>query len=183
MQNGQDEPQWFVLRDLKRPNALMPAYKELAEMGLHAVSDFFTPMTTRVVQRQGKSVREECAFIPDLLFLHTTKQKADEIVGGIPTLQYRYVRGGYRQPMVVDERAMNRFLKAVSAVATPQYFAAAEITEAMVGRQVRIVGGQLDGYKGKLLKCRGSHKRRLLVAIPNLLVAAVEVQPEFVEII
>ena len=41
---------WFVMRDLKRPNAKLPAYKFLAEQGL----EVFTPMTWRLSVRHGK---------------------------------------------------------------------------------------------------------------------------------
>ncbi len=178
-----DGKHWFVLRDLKRPNALMPAYRELAAKGLRAGTDFFTPMTVRIVEHGAKRVREEQPFIHDLLFLHATRQEADLLLGRMPTLQYRFVRGAYMRPMVVDDRAMARFIRAVDDRETPRYYAPQEITEAMVGRRVRIVGGHLDGYEGRLLKCRGSRKRQLLVAIPGIIVAAVMVQPEFVEVI
>ena len=53
----------------------------------------------------------------------------------------------------------------------------------MVGKYVRIVGGLLNGYKGRLMKLQGSRVKRLFVELPNLLTAAVEVQPEFIQII
>ena len=177
------EKQWFVLRDLTRHNALMPAYRALAAKGLTAGTDFFTPMTTRVVVRGGRRHREQCPFIHDLLFLHASRPTADDLLQGLPTLQYRYVRGAYRQPMVVAERVMQRFIEAVGTVDTPHFYTPQEITPDMEGRQVRIVGGSLDGYEGRLLKCRGSRRRRLLVAIPGIIVAAVEVSPEMVQVI
>ena len=53
----------------------------------------------------------------------------------------------------------------------------------MYGRRVRIVGGALDGYEGSLLSLRGTRVRRLLVEIPNLLAAAIEVSPEYVQLL
>ena len=52
----------------------------------------------------------------------------------------------------------------------------------MGGRTVRIVGGPLDGYEGRLLSVRGSKVRRLLVEIPNLITAGIEVAPEFIRV-
>ncbi len=162
------------MRDLKRPNALNPAYRQLPGLGVET----YTPLRQRVVKRGGVSVRESCPYIPDLIFIHSTREATDDLLVGIPTLQYRYVRGGYRRPMTVSDREMETFMLAVRSVETPEYFRPEEITPDMIGRRVRIVGGTLDGYEGRLLKCRGT-RRRLLVAIPNLLVAAVEVDPEF----
>lgn len=167
------------MRDLKRPNSLTPAYKQLAEMGV----EIFTPMRWRIVSRKGVQSREEVPFIQDLLFVHSTSADIDNFLCGIPTLQYRFVRGSYRKPMIVGDNEMNRFMRAVQSVDTPQYYSVDELTPDMIGKQVCIVGGQLDGYEGKLLKCRGTKKRRLLVAIPNLIVAAVEVEPEFIQLV
>ena len=51
----------------------------------------------------------------------------------------------------------------------------------MYGRKIRIVGGNLDGYEGMLLTTRGSKTKRILVKLPNWLVAAVEVNLEYVQ--
>lgn len=171
--------QWFVMRDLKRPNSLTPAFRTLPEMGIET----FTPMHNCVVMHKGVKTREDLPYIHDLLFVHSTSEEIDAIVSHMPTLQYRFVRGGYRQPMLVSDRDMDRFIKAVQTVESPQYFSPSEITPEMIGRQVSIIGGQLDGYEGKLLKCRGSRKRRLLIAIPNIIVAAIEVEPEFIRLL
>lgn len=52
----------------------------------------------------------------------------------------------------------------------------------MLGKRVRVIGGGLDGYEGRLLSARGSKRRRLLVEIPTFLTAAVEVNPDLIEI-
>ena len=59
---------WFVLRDLTRPNAKRPAYRLLEEKGI----EIFTPMRWRLVERKGKRIREEVPLLHDLLFAHTT---------------------------------------------------------------------------------------------------------------
>lgn len=162
---------WFVLRDLTRPNAKRPAYRLLEEKGI----EIFTPMRWRLVERKGKRIREEVPLLHDLLFAHTTRTCMDPIVEEISTLQYRYLRGGYRKPMTVGHAEMNRFIRAVHSDDSPRYFLVEELTSAMYGRMIRIEGGPLDGYEGRLLSIRGSRVKRLIVEIPGLLVAAVEV--------
>ena len=105
----------------------------------------------------------------------------DPIVEEISTLQYRYLRGGYRKPMTVGHAEMNRFIRAVHSDDSPRYFLVEELTSAMYGRMIRIEGGPLDGYEGRLLSIRGSRVKRLIVEIPGLLVAAVEVDPEYID--
>ena len=58
-----------------------------------------------------------------------------------------------------------------------------ELTPAMYGRMIRIEGGPLDGYEGRLLSIRGSRVKRLIVEIPGLLVAAVEVDPVYIRLL
>ena len=171
-----DRLQWFVMRDLKRRNAKLPAYKQLDGM----VEEVFTPMVWRLVTRYGKRVKEQVPFMQDLLFVHDTRQVVDPIVEKYDTVQYRYVRGGYKIPMTVREADMQRFIDAVNSTENPQYYKPEEITPDMIGRKVRIVGGPLDGYEGNLQKMQGARVKRLFVEIPNLLAAAVEVQPEYI---
>ena len=173
-----DRPQWFVMRDLKRWNAKLPAYGLFGGLGM----EVFTPMVWKLVTRHGKRIRKQVPFMQDLLFVHGTRQAVDPVVERHDTLQYRYVRGGYKVPMTVREADMQRFIRAVEASDSPRYYAPGEITPNMIGRKVRIVGGPLDGYEGHLQKMQGAHAKRLLVEIPNLLAAAVEVQPEYIQL-
>lgn len=175
----EDRLQWHVMRDLKRPNSLHPAYKELSEKDF----EVFTPLHWQIKTERGKRVCRQVPFLPDLLFVHATRAQLDPLVESIPTLQYRYVRGGrYREGMVVPDADMDRFMRAVASSPSARYLTPDELTPAALGAQVTIVGGPLDGYEGRLLKMRGSRKRRLIVEIPRLLAAAVEVCPEFVRI-
>lgn len=166
------------MRDLKRHNAKLPAYKFLEEKQL----EVFTPMKWRLVEERGKRMRKKVPVIPDLLFVHSTRRTLDEIVDKLPTLQYRYLRGAYCQPMVVADADMDLFLRAVNGSDDPCYYLPGEITPDMYGRMVRIVGGGMDGLEGKLLTVRGSKRRRLVVSIPSILSVTVEITPDFVQV-
>ena len=176
-----DEPKiWYVMRDLKRFNAHLPAYKLLESLGV----TYYTPMHWVLVTRGGQKKREYRPFIPDLLFVYETRKNLDTIVSKNPTLQYRFVKGGaYREAMVVPETEMNRFMHAVGSAGNPRYYLPSEITSDMCKRRIRIVGGNLDGYEGRLLSVRGSRIKRLLVELSNYLVAAVEVNPEYIQLL
>jgi hypothetical protein len=171
--------QWFVMRDLKRGNAKQPAYKLLGELKIR----FFTPMVWKLRIRQGKRVRQQVPFMPDLLFVYDSRKVLDPLVEQIATLQYRFVKGGNHQPMTVRNADMERFIRAVDAMNNPCFYTPEEINPDMLGKKVRIVGGLLDGYEGCLQKMQGSRIKRLFVELPNLLTAAVEVQPEFIQVL
>ena len=171
--------QWFVMRDLKRGNAKQPAYKLLGELKIR----FFTPMVWKLRIRQGKRVRQQVPFMPDLLFVYDSRKVLDPLVEQIATLQYRFIKGGNRQPTTVRNADMERFIRAVDAMNNPCFYTPEEINPDMLGKKVRIVGGLLDGYEGCLQKMQGSRIKRLFVELPNLLTAAVEVQPEFIQLL
>ena len=142
------------MRDLKRANAKVPAYKLLEGMKM----EVFVPMKWHLVTRKGIRIREEVPFIQDLLFVHETQNNLDAVVEKTPTLQYRWLRGTWREPMTVADRDM-------------------------YGRKIRIEGGPLSGYEGRLLTTRGSKVKRLLVELEGFLAVGVEVDPEYIQLI
>lgn len=175
----QDRPLWFVMRDLRRWNANRPAYKLFKDLGM----EVFTPMVWKIFVRHGKRCREEVPFIHDLLFVNGTRLSVDPIVEKYNTVQYRYLRGGYKVPMTVREDDMQRFIHAVKSSENPCFYTPEEISSDMIGRNVRIVGGPLDGYEGILQRVKGAHVKRLFVELPGFLAAAVEVQPEYIHLL
>jgi hypothetical protein len=177
--NNNKSVRWFVMRDLKRSNAKLQAFRILKEKNI----EVFTPMKTRLCVVKGEQVRKEVPCIPDLLFVHDTRKTLDPIVESIPTLQYRWLRNKYREPMTVPDAEMERFICVVHASALPKYYLPEEITPEMYNRPIRIVGGLLDGYEGTLLTTRGSKVKRLLVEIPHLLAVGVEVDPDYIQLI
>lgn len=170
---------WYAMRDLSRRHVKSPAYKQLTGMGF----EVFTPMTRRIVVENGRRRAKEEPFMLDLLFVHDSRERLDQAVLKMDNLQYRFVRGGYRKPMIVGDTAMEMFINAVRSSHQPRFFRPEEITPDMCGCYVRIVGGNLDGYEGNLLSVRGSKYKRLMVSLPNFMTAAVTVQPDMIEVI
>jgi len=177
--DNKKKPFWFVMRDLKRANTKHPAYRYFQEKDM----EVFTPTKQKLIVKDGQRIIREVPCIPDLLFVHDIRENVDPIVEDIPTIQYRWVRNKYREPMVVPDAEMERFIHAVNASANPRFYLPEEITPAMVNRRVRIVGGLMDGYEGTLVTVRGSKVKRLLIGIPNVLAVGVEVSPELIQLI
>lgn len=85
--------------------------------------------------------------------------------------------------MTVREADMERFIRAVNASDDLTYYLPGELTPAMYGRSIRIVGGSLDGYEGKLLTVRGSRVKRLLVELQGFFSVGVKVEPEYIQLL
>ena len=177
--NTPKKAQWFVMRDLKRANAKLLAYQVFEERNI----EVFTPKKWKLSIVKGKRVRKEVPAISDLLFVHDLRERIDPIVEDFATIQYRWLRNCYKEPMTVSDVEMERFIRAVNASESPCYYLPEEITPAMLNRKIRIVGGTLDGYEGTLQTVRGSKVKRLLVELPGLLTVGVEVEPEYIQLI
>ena len=173
------QKQWFVMRDLKRVNAKLPAYKFLSNNDVTV----FVPTKWNVVIKKGKRERITVPVLQDLLFVYDSRQHLDPLVAKMPTLQYRWLRNTYREPMVVPQADMNHFMQAVKAFKSTQYYLPEEITPQMYGKKISIIGGPLNGYQGYLLSVRGSKVKRLLVELKGYLAAGVEVNPEYIQFV
>lgn len=168
------------MRDLKRRNSNSLAIDELQQAGFEA----FTPMRQMLITIGRRQQRRTVPVIQDLLFVHETKERLDSFVDRCRTLQYRYLFGQTKDnPMTVRDDEMQRFILAVGKTESPLFYKPGEITRAMLGKKVRVIGGLLDGFEGNLLAVKGMRKRRLMVEITGLVTAAVEVEPEFIELI
>lgn len=170
--------QWFVLRDLKRPNAKHPAWQTLPLSGF----EVFTPMRKRTTVIDGKKLTVERPVLSDLLFVYSDRKSLEAEMELTSTLQFRFLKGApYRTPMTVRNDEMQRFITAVRSTDEPEFFLPSELTADKIGRRVRVIGGPLAGYEGTLLKIRGSRRRRLLIALENYIVAAVELSQDLLQ--
>ena len=181
MQEQNETPDWFVLRDLKRANAKEPAYKTLSMLGY----TIFTPMHWVLkVNPAGRQTKEYVPFIHGLLFAKAVRSDLDKIISKTETLQYRFIKGAQKTPMIVPTDEMEQFIKAVTADhASCTYYSPEDVRLDMLGKEVMIVGGTLDGMVGHLIKKRGSKKKRLMLQIKGLLVASVEITDGFIRFI
>lgn len=144
----------------------------------------FTPMHWVITKRGNVKRREYIPVIRNLLFARATRKELDPIIEETPKLQYIYLRGAPQAtPMTVDDAEMTRFMNAVNNDSSPLYYSPEELTAGMIGKEIRVKGGPLDGYQGRLLKMQGSKKKRLLVEIKGFITAAVEVSPDFIELV
>lgn len=175
------QAKWYALRDLKRPNAKLPAYKFLDEELKMRV---FVPKKEKLLIKDGKRVKMEVPVISDLLFVYDTLENIRRIVEKTDTLQFRYKRGGRQhEPIVVSDYDMERFIRAVEVSGKTKYYLPEELTPRMCGRRIRVVGGPMDGAEGTLLAIRGSKIRRLLVELPGFFSVGVEVNPEYIHLL
>ena len=65
-----------------------------------------------------------------------------------------------------------------------EYFSYEEVSPQLYGRHIRIIGGQLDGFEGRLMSKRGSKHKRLLIDLQECnLSAAIQVDTEYIQLL
>lgn len=175
---------WYVLRDLARPNAKRPAYKQLQEMP-EMKDCFFVPLKQQVFVEFGKRVVRFVPFMTDLLFVHKSREELDPIIRKMNLLQYRYVRGGKQyEAMTVRHKDFEKFKQAIEQTDNVEYFSYEEVSPRIYGKQIRIIGGRLNGFEGRLMSKRGSKYKRLLIDLKECnLSAAFQVESEYIQLL
>lgn len=84
-----ESEQWFILRDLKRPNSKSPAYKQLVDEQYKV----FTPLKWRLrISKDGKRIREKVPFIQDLLFVYGKKVRLIKLYNGFLRFSFDFER-------------------------------------------------------------------------------------------
>ena len=178
------EDRWYVLRDLARPNAKNPAYKQLQAMP-ELAGCVFVPLKQQVFMELGKRVVRFVPYMPDLVFVHKSKEELDPIVRKIELLQYRYVRGGKQyEALRVRHKEFEKFREAVEQTDNVEYFSYDEVSPRIYGKQIRIIGGRLNGFEGRLMSKKGSKYKRLLIDLQACnLSAAIQVESEYIQLL
>ena len=126
---------WFVMRDLSRSNAKLPAWEMLQAKHIR----HFTPLVWQMVTLGGRKQPRQVPFIQDLLFAYATREVLDPLVERIRTFQYRYLRHTWREPMTVPDRDMERFILAVESAESPRYYTPEEITVEVEPEYIRLM--------------------------------------------
>ncbi len=170
---------WFVMCDRAPVVAKQRAYQTLSNNGF----EVFVPLQQKIINEKGHRVRKKVPVIPDLLFVHSTKEILEPIVKKASSLRFRYAKGN-PVPMYVSENAMQQFIDAVNSSTDVKYYSPEEITSAMYGRKVRVMGGSLKDREGYLLAAKGRNsKKHFILEIPGLLAAMVVVEKEHIQFI
>lgn len=163
------ETKWYALRDLKRPNDPNRAYKMLENKGF----EVFTPLESHLVDAYGKHLCVDRPIFPDMLFVHSSRERLDTYVEGVSTLQYR-LRIGYKRAvddgvMIIDDTAMNNFRLACESDLRKEFLKPSDIDSSMIGRRVKIFSNVIpDGFEGNLLRVRG-RGLKVIVSLPSMI--------------
>lgn len=142
----------------------------------------FIPMRYEYVVRNERKIRKLVPAVHNLVFIHTTRRKLDEIKEAKAVVfPLRYIMDREtRQPITIPETQMRNFI-AVAGTYDQQviYLPPMDVSMAK-GDRVRINGGIFEGVEGVFLRIKGD--RRVVVSIEGVMaVATAFIHPSLVE--
>ena len=168
---------WYVMRALYRTE--LKTQSRLNEAGIET----YIPIKETVTTVRGRKRKVKIPAVSNLIFVRSTQKRLAPFTAGDGRFQYTFKKGGMsNEPLIVPDKQMNDFIRACTRSERPLYFSPGEL-KLEKGTRVRIIGGPLDGYEGRLQKLQGSRVKRLFVELPGLLTAAVEVEPEYIQLV
>ena len=144
----------------------------------------FVPLTYEVKSHRGQKHRILVPAISRMLFIKGT---LDEVKDYIQHAHYVvFIRkstfSNKEDYLTVPNKAMEDFIAVTeNHEEHVTYFRPEEIS-LQAGDKIRIKGGLYDGREGIIMRIKGKRNRHLVVQIPGVLIAAVELSPEMVQI-
>ncbi len=176
--DNKEEKKWYSV-GCTSPKKELRVRDDARQYGLEA----FVPLTYEVRTKKGQKYR---ALVPTLSRLLFIKGTLEEIKDYIQNAHYVvYIRkstfSNKEDYLTVPNKAMEDFIAVTeNHEAHVTYFRPEEIS-LQEGDKIRIKGGLYDGREGIIMRIKGKRNKHLVVQIPGMLVAAVELSPEIVE--
>ena len=178
MEENNDIQQWFCL-GCTSPQRELKVRDDVRRYGLEA----FVPLKYEVKKRRHQEQRALVPAIAGLMFAKGTLEELKEYVSRSQFTVYlrKSTFSNKEDYLTVPTKAMDDFIAVtVDHEAHILYFRPEEI-KLQAGDKIRVKGGIYDGKEGVIMRIKGKRNKHLVVQIPGMLVAAIEMTPELVE--
>lgn len=178
MSENNEEKIWFYIGCTSLQKELK-VRDDARRYGLQA----FVPLTYMVKTHRGQKHRALVPAVSKLLFVKGT---LDEVKDYIQHAHYVvFIRkstfSNKEDYLTVPTKAMEDFIAVTeNHEEHVTYFRPEEIS-LQEGDKIRIKGGFYDGREGIIMRIKGKRNKHLVVQIPGVLIAAIELSPEMIE--
>ncbi len=179
MEENNDIQQWFCL-GCTSPQRELKVRDDVRRYGLEA----FVPLKYEVKKRRHQEQRALIPAIAGLMFAKGTLEELKEYVSRSQFTVYlkKSTFSNKEDYLTVPTKAMDDFIAVtVNHEAKISYFKPEEI-KLQAGDKIRVKGGIYDGKEGVIMRIKGKRNKHLVVQIPGLLAAAVEMTPDLIEL-
>ena len=179
MNVNSQEKIWFSL-GCNSPQKELKVRDDARKYGL----DAFVPLTYLVKTQRGQKQRTLVPAISQLLFVKGTLEEVKDYIQHAHYIVYirKSTFSNKEKYLTVPTKAMEDFIAVTENHEEHiTYFRPDEIA-LQQGDHIRIKGGLYDGREGIIMRIKGKRNRHLVVQIPGVLIAAVELSPEMIEL-
>lgn len=179
MSENSEEKTWFSI-GCTSPQRELKVRDDARRYGLQA----FVPLTYVVNTHRGQKHRALVPAVSKLLFVKGTLEEVKDYI-----LHAHYVAfirkstfSNKEDYLTVPTKAMEDFIAVTeNHEEHVTYFRPEEIS-LQEGDKIRIKGGFYDGREGIIMRIKGKRNKHLVVQIPGVLIAAIELSPEMIEL-
>lgn len=178
MENNQEKI-WFSM-GCTSPQKELRIRDDARRYGLEA----FVPLTYEVKSRRGQKHRVLVPALSRLLFVKGTLNEVKDYIAQTHYVVYiqKSTFSNKEEYLTVSTKAMENFIATTeNNEEHVTYFRPEEIS-LQEGDKIRIKGGLYDGREGVIMHIKGKRNKHLVVQIPGILIAAIEMQPEIIEL-
>ena len=171
---------WFVMGSRNAQKELL-IRDEARTNGLEA----FVPVRYVSKTLRGQKQRKMVAAISGYVFVKaTTKELEDWIAKSHYSIFPRKSTFTDKEDfLTVPDRDMQNFIAVIEKAGEHITFFKPDEIALNPGDRIRVQGGLYDGREGVIMRIKGKRNKHLVVQIPGILIAAVELAPEMVELL
>ena len=174
-----NEIRWYAV-GCTSPKKELKVRDDIRNYGLEA----FVPLKYHIKTIKQQKHRALVPAIPGLMFAKGTLDELKEYVedhANFPVYLRKSTFSNKEDYLTVRTKEMEEFIAVTEDhEANITYFRPEEIN-LQAGDRIRVKGGIYDGKEGIVMRIKGKRNKHLVVQIPGMLVAAIEMAPELVE--
>ena len=175
-----NEIRWYAIGCTSKAKELK-VRDDIRKFGLEA----FVPLRYQIKTIKHQKQRALVPAIPGLMFAKGTKDELKDYIqnhANFVVYMRKSTFSNKEDYLTVPTKDMENFIAATEDhEAHITYFRPEEIN-LQAGDRIRVKGGIYDGKEGVIMRIKGKRNKQLVVQIPGMLVAAIELQPELVEL-
>lgn len=174
-----NEEKWYVLGSLKR-NQELKIRDELRRDNLEC----FVPLRYEVKTIKGHRERTMVPALSGLMFIKGTLEDLKE------ALKFRkhglFLRKSTftnkEEYLTISDHDMQNFIAVTEKAGEKITYYSPDEIQLRPGDKIRVSGGLYDGREGIIMRVKGKRRKQLVVSIPGILIASVELEPELVQL-
>lgn len=178
MSENSEEKLWFSIGCTSLQKELK-VRDDARRYGLEA----FVPLTYVVKTHRGQKNRTLVPAISKLLFVKGTLEEVKDYILHAHFVVFirKSTFSNKEEYLTVPTKAMEDFIAVTEHHEEHVTYFRPEEISLQEGDSIRVKGGLYDGREGTIMRIKGKRNKHLVVQIPGLLIAAIELSPEMIE--